>query len=89
MDVGVRELKLRLSEYLARVRDGETVVVTHHGRPVAKIERLPPREPPEAIRHLVEAGLVIYKPLSKPFPRPLDLPAGPKSFAEYVLEERR
>ena len=89
MDVGVRELKLRLSEYLARVREGETVVVTHRGRPVAKIERLPPREPPEAIRHLVEAGHVIYKPLSGRLPPPLPPLPGDKTFSQYVAEERR
>lgn len=37
MDVGVRELKAHLSEHLARVADGETVVVTDRGRPVARI----------------------------------------------------
>jgi prevent-host-death family protein len=37
MDVGVRELKSRLSEYLARVERGETVHVTLRGRRVAQI----------------------------------------------------
>ena len=34
---GVAELKAKLSEYLARVRGGEEVLVTEHGRPVARI----------------------------------------------------
>ena len=37
MDVGVRELKSKLSEYLARVERGETVTVTNRGRRVARI----------------------------------------------------
>lgn len=37
MDVGVRELKSKLSEYLARVERGETVNVTSRGRRVARI----------------------------------------------------
>lgn len=37
MDVGVRELKSRLSEYLARVERGETVTVTSRGRRIAQI----------------------------------------------------
>ena len=37
MDVGVRELKSRLSEYLARVERGETVNVTSRGRRVARL----------------------------------------------------
>jgi prevent-host-death family protein len=37
MDVGVRELKAKLSEYLGRVAAGEDVVVTDRGRPVARL----------------------------------------------------
>jgi prevent-host-death family protein len=37
MEVGVRELRGRLSEYLARVREGEEVVVTERGMAVARI----------------------------------------------------
>ena len=33
----MRELKNHLSRYLGRVRDGEEVVVTDHGRPVARL----------------------------------------------------
>jgi prevent-host-death family protein len=35
MDVGVRELKQRLSEYLDRVAQGEVIRVTHRGQPKA------------------------------------------------------
>ena len=37
MEVGIRELKAKLSEYIARAADGVTVVVTDRGRPVAKL----------------------------------------------------
>jgi prevent-host-death family protein len=37
MEVGVRELKQRLSHYLDRVEAGEEVVVTERGRPKARI----------------------------------------------------
>jgi prevent-host-death family protein len=37
VDVGVRDLKAKLSEYLARVEQGETVNVTSRGRRVAQI----------------------------------------------------
>lgn len=37
IQVGVAELKARLSEYLARVADGEEIVVTDRGRPVARL----------------------------------------------------
>jgi prevent-host-death family protein len=35
MDVGIRELKQRLSEYLDRVSKGEVVRITDRGRPKA------------------------------------------------------
>ena len=37
MDVGIRELKQRLSEYLNRVAQGEVIRVTDRGRPKALI----------------------------------------------------
>lgn len=37
MEVGVRELKAKLSEYLRRAAEGEVVVVTDRGRPVARL----------------------------------------------------
>jgi prevent-host-death family protein len=37
VEVGVRELKNNLSRYLVRVRGGDEVVVTDHGRPVARL----------------------------------------------------
>lgn len=36
IQVGIAELKARLSEYLARVQDGEEIVVADRGRPVAR-----------------------------------------------------
>lgn len=35
MDVGLRELKAKLSSYVKRASAGETITVTDHGRPVA------------------------------------------------------
>lgn len=41
--IGIRELRRDASRWLARVRAGETVVVTDRGRPIAKM--LPLQEP--------------------------------------------
>jgi prevent-host-death family protein len=37
MEVGVRQLRDHLSRYLAEVSEGREVVVTDHGRPVARL----------------------------------------------------
>jgi prevent-host-death family protein len=43
MQVGVRELKRRLSEYLDRAERGEVIQVTDRGRPKALLGPLPGR----------------------------------------------
>lgn len=39
--VGVRELRQNLSVYLKRVKQGECLEITEHGRPVALLRPLP------------------------------------------------
>jgi prevent-host-death family protein len=43
--VGIRDLRDHLSAYLDRVKAGETLTITQHGRPIARIvgSNLPPR----------------------------------------------
>jgi prevent-host-death family protein len=37
IEIGVYEAKARFSELLDKVEQGETVVVTRHGRPIARL----------------------------------------------------
>lgn len=91
MSVGVRELKAHLSQYLARVRRGETVVVTDRGRPVARLTPAPPIELPTRLQALVESGRLVYKgpPTALLAPPRCALSPGEKSLSEYVREQRR
>ena len=41
MQVSIHEAKTRLSQLLAVVEDGETVVIARHGVPVAELVRVP------------------------------------------------
>ncbi|MGH2443833.1 MAG: type II toxin-antitoxin system Phd/YefM family antitoxin [Chloroflexota bacterium] len=52
--VGIAELKARLSEYLVRVQDGEEIIVADRGRPVARLVPLVPRDTAEEDDHLRE-----------------------------------
>ncbi|MGH2988159.1 MAG: type II toxin-antitoxin system Phd/YefM family antitoxin [Solirubrobacterales bacterium] len=86
----VSEIKARLSEYLARVRGGEEVVVTDRGRPVARIVPVSDRAP--NTEELERRGL-IRRPSAR-LPRDfLDLPrprlAKGSSLVDAVVEERR
>jgi prevent-host-death family protein len=61
MEVGIRELRGRLSDYLARVGEGDEIVVTDRGTAVARIV---PIRGGRALDRAVAEGLV------SPPPRP-------------------
>lgn len=44
-DIPVRELRGHLAEYLSRVRAGESLVITSHGEPVARLVPYVPDQP--------------------------------------------
>ena len=54
--VGVRDLKNRLSAHLSRVKDGEEIMVTEHGRPIARLS--PVGADIDRMVALVHAGIV-------------------------------
>lgn len=87
--VGVRELKNRLSEYLRRVRDGERVVVTERGRPIAVIAAAAQAPLDPGLESLLRAGLARWsggKPRGSA--RPAKLRKGPP-MSQTVVEGRR
>ena len=54
--VGLRDLRHHTSEVLARVRHGETVDVTEHGRLIARIVPVGECEPTPILARLVASG---------------------------------
>ena len=55
--VGIRDIRSRLSEYLGEVSAGTTIVVTDHGRQVARIDpQVDSSEPSEQTRRAEERG---------------------------------
>ena len=56
--VGMRELRHKTSEVLARVRHGETIDVTEYGRLVARIVPVEEREPTPVLDRLAAEGKV-------------------------------
>jgi len=86
--VGARELKVRLGRYLRRVREGQTLVVTDRGRPIAELRPMP-RGNREAVLARLEAEGVVTRPTRRaltPF-RAIELENG-ASLSEAVLEGR-
>ena len=71
--VGIRELKSRLSEYVDRARAGETLVITDRGRPVAEIRPLSGRT---TLETLLDEGLATRAHPKRPSPEPVDVEGG-------------
>jgi prevent-host-death family protein len=72
--VGLRDLRHHTSEVLARVRHGETVDVTEHGRLIARIVPVGEREPAPVLARLVASGraTLARRPGYRPRMRPGD-----------------
>ena len=70
--VGLRDLRHHTSEVLARVRHGETIDVTEHGRLIARIVPVGDRQPPPVLARLVAAGraTLAQRPGYRPRMRP-------------------
>lgn len=85
VEVGVRELRGRLSDYLARVREGDEVVVTERGVAVARII---PVEGGRALDRAVAEGLVTPAP-RRARTRPSRRTQSRGSVSDLVAEQRR
>ena len=58
--VGVRDLKEKLSEYLDKAKHGDEIIVTDHGKPIARLIKEPEKQKStiEKMYFLAEKGLV-------------------------------
>jgi len=83
MDVGIRELKQRLSEYLDRVARGERIRVTDRGKPKALIVPLTGTEIVE--RGVREGWIVRGEPET---PRPVQRARSRRRVLELLAEDR-
>jgi prevent-host-death family protein len=85
MEVGIRELRAHLSRYLDQVREGEEIVVTDRGKPIAKIS---PTNGRSRIDELIAAG-VLTAPVNRgprTVPKPITIKGG---ISDLVDEQRR
>ena len=57
--VGAFEAKTHLSSLLERVANGEKIIITEHGKPIAKLVPIDPAQPPDI--KLVVAEMLSYR----------------------------
>ena len=87
MRVGTRELKNKLSEYLRRVKAGETITVTEHGKTIGQI--IPVKSTVEEhILAMISSGLLEWNGQKlKPY-QPKAVNKGARQLSDLVIEER-
>jgi prevent-host-death family protein len=85
--VGVRELKARLSAYLRQVKAGGTVLITERGEPIGRIV---PLSLPTAVQldALKQAGVIAWSGEKLPLLAPLAQAKGDWTVAELLVEDR-
>ena len=87
MRVGTRELKNKLSEYMRRVKAGETIIVTEHGKTIGQIVPVKPTVA-ERIQAMVAAGQMEWNGQKlKPY-QPMAVNKGDRLLSDLVVEDR-
>ena len=86
-ETGIRELKAHLSRYLRQVEDGQTVVITRHGKPIGRI--VPVTEATETqLDALRQAGLIAWNRQKLQPLAPVAQARGERTVAELLVEDR-
>jgi prevent-host-death family protein len=85
--VGTRELKNRLSEYMRRVKAGETILITERGKPVGQIMPIVD-DLPDRIKKLVEAGILEWNGQTLPDYVPKAVNQSKQLLSQLIAQER-
>jgi prevent-host-death family protein len=90
--VGIRELKNRLTQYLRRTKQGEEVIITERGKPIALIQPIRSVEHPVSLEarlaKLAAQGFVTL-PTHKPLKRVRLAKVSGPPISKTILEDRR
>jgi len=89
---GIRELKNRLTQYLRRTKQGEEVIITERGKPIALIQSIQSAEHPVSLEarlaKLAAQGFVTL-PTRKPLKRVRLAKVSGPPISKTILEDRR
>lgn len=85
--VGIRELKNKLSEYMNRVKSGETIIVTEHGRTIGQILPVQPSIR-ERIQSMVNGGQADWNGNKLPPYQPQVTNISEKLLSDLIIEDR-
>jgi prevent-host-death family protein len=86
--VGIRALQAGLSEFVRLAANGETIVVTDQGRPIAELVPHRSTELPSRLTELVRRGEVTLATKTAGLPRVRGTMRPGSSLSEVLAEER-
>jgi prevent-host-death family protein len=85
--VGIRELKTHLSKYLKRVKQGQSLIITEHGRPIGRI--VPEGASiEERLKGLEVSGVLLQTGGVLPVAEPVTAMRGDKRLSDLISEDR-
>lgn len=90
--VGIKELKNSLTQYLRRTKQGEEVIVTERGNPIALIQPIKAADKAvslEARLARVAAQGLVTLPTRKPLRRVRPIKTSGKPLSKIIVEDRR
>jgi prevent-host-death family protein len=86
--VGIRELKENLSKYMTKVKSGQTIIITDHGKPVGRI--IPEGQSlEERIEALRKAGVIAWSGKKLKRIKPPAVNRSDKLVSDIVIEMRK
>lgn len=87
VQVGTRELKSRLSEYMRRVKAGQTIIVTERGKAIGQI--IPVKTSiEERLRNAVTAGIAEWNEEKPKRYKPIAVNNSAHQLSDLVVEDR-
>lgn len=84
-EVGIAELRQALKKWITRVQDGDEVVITERGKPVARLSAV---GVPSVLDQLVAEGRVSQPETTRPSARRIRRVRAASSVSSYVTDER-
>jgi prevent-host-death family protein len=84
--VGIREFKTHMSSYMRQVKDGATLVITEHGKPVGRMIPVT-LSLEEQMKELIEAGLLAWDGNMLPAVSRVANTSG-RSISDLLLDDR-
>lgn len=87
MRVSVRELKASLSNVLYRAQSGESIEVTSHNKPIARLMGIP-QQTETGLRRLIAVGGLTWNGSKPKLAPPLTLSNDGRTLSKMVLEDR-